>query len=65
VFAVPVSALANPRLVEEHEVIINGRPRALRTYHVGRHVVWGLTARIVENLLLRLGVADLAQEQTP
>ena len=60
-FAVPISALANPRLVEEHEVVVNGRRRTLRAYHVGRHVVWGLTARIVENLLLRLGVADLAQ----
>ena len=63
-FAVPISALANPRLVEEHEVVMNGRRRALRAYHVGRHVVWGLTARIVENLLLRLGVADLAQGES-
>lgn len=55
-FAAPISALANPRLVEEREVVVNGRRRALRAYHVGRHVVWGLTARIVENLLDRLGL---------
>jgi 8-oxo-dGTP pyrophosphatase MutT (NUDIX family) len=64
VFPVPIRALANPRLVEEHEVVVNGRRRALRAYHVGRHVVWGLTARIVENLLLRLGVADLTQGES-
>jgi hypothetical protein len=44
--------------------VVNGRRRALRAYHVGRHVVWGLTARIVENLLLRLGVADLTQGES-
>ena len=49
-FAAPISALANPRLVEEREVVVNGRRRALRAYHVGRHVVWGLTARILENV---------------
>ena len=56
-FAAPISALANPRMVEEREVVVNGRRRSLRAYHVGRHVVWGLTARIIENLLERLGVA--------
>jgi len=56
VFAIPISALANPRLVEDRDVVINGRRRTLRIYHVGRHLIWGLTARILQNLLHRLGI---------
>jgi len=56
VFAVPVSALANPQLVEDREVVVNGRRRTIRLYHVGRHLIWGLTARILQNLLARLGI---------
>lgn len=56
VFAAPISALANPSLVEDRDVLINGRKRTLRIYHVGRHRVWGVTARILQNLLLRLGL---------
>ncbi|MBZ0100868.1 MAG: CoA pyrophosphatase [Thermoanaerobaculia bacterium] len=55
-FPIPISALANPRLVEDREVLLNGRRRTIRIYHVGRHLIWGLTARIVQNLLLRLGI---------
>ncbi|HLF56079.1 MAG TPA: CoA pyrophosphatase [Thermoanaerobaculia bacterium] len=58
VFAVPIPALAHPNLVEEREVLLNGRRRMLRLYHVGRHVVWGVTARILQNLLERLGLGD-------
>ena len=58
IFAVPLSELANPRLAEEREVRINGQRRTLRIYHVGRFVVWGVTARIVENLLTRAGIAN-------
>jgi len=58
VFAVPIPALAHPNLVEEREVLLNGRRRTLRLYHVGRHVVWGVTARILQNLLERLGLGD-------
>jgi 8-oxo-dGTP pyrophosphatase MutT (NUDIX family) len=61
VFAAPVSALANPRMVEDREVRINGQRRTLRIYHVGRHLVWGVTARIVQNLLERLGVGGAAE----
>jgi 8-oxo-dGTP pyrophosphatase MutT (NUDIX family) len=60
VFAVPVSALANPRLVEDREVRINGQRRTLRIYHVGRHLVWGVTARILQSLLFRLGIDPAA-----
>lgn len=56
VFSVPITALANPRLVEDREVLLNGERRTLRLYHVGRHLIWGVTARIVQNLLIRLGI---------
>jgi 8-oxo-dGTP pyrophosphatase MutT (NUDIX family) len=56
VFSVPISALANPQLVEDREVRVNGRRRTIRIYHVGRHLIWGLTARVVQNLLDRLGI---------
>jgi hypothetical protein len=39
-------------------VRINGQRRTLRIYHVGRHLVWGVTARILQSLLARLGLAD-------
>jgi 8-oxo-dGTP pyrophosphatase MutT (NUDIX family) len=58
VFALPLPALAHPNLVEEREVVLNGRRRPLRLYHVGRHVIWGVTARILQNLLERLGLGD-------
>lgn len=56
VFTVPLSALANPTLVEDRAVAIDGVQRTLRIYHVGRRKVWGLTARILQNLLHRLGL---------
>jgi len=56
VFAAPVRAFAAPDAVEEREVVLNGRPRSLRVYHLGRHRVWGVTARIVQNLVARLGL---------
>ncbi len=62
VFAVPVSALANPQVTEEREVLINGQRRTLRIYHVGRHLIWGVTARILQNLLARLGIPTLLEE---
>lgn len=56
VFSLPLSAFTNPRLVEEREVSLNGVPRSLRIYHVGNRQIWGLTARILQNLLVRLGL---------
>ena len=55
-FAVPLTAFTNPQLVEDREVVIDGVQRQLRFYHVGGRQVWGLTARIVQNLLVRLGL---------
>lgn len=62
VFAVPISAFANPTAVEERLVTVDGATRSLRVYHVGGRTVWGLTARVVQRLLIRLGLepdADL------
>lgn len=56
VFALPLTAFSDPDLVEEREVKIDGAKRNLLIYHVGRHQIWGLTARILENLLTRLGM---------
>jgi 8-oxo-dGTP pyrophosphatase MutT (NUDIX family) len=56
VFSLPLSAFANPQLVEEQDVLINGVPRNLRVYHIGNRRIWGLTARILQNLLVRLGL---------
>jgi 8-oxo-dGTP pyrophosphatase MutT (NUDIX family) len=56
VFAVPILALANPQLVEERRVTLDGRERWLRIYHLGSRQVWGVTARILQDLLERLGL---------
>jgi 8-oxo-dGTP pyrophosphatase MutT (NUDIX family) len=56
VFSLPVSAFANPRLVEEREVLLNGVARHIRIYYVGNRQIWGLTARVLQNLLVRLGL---------
>ena len=59
VFAVPLRALADPRLVEDRRIVFNGVPRLLRIYHFGHRQIWGATARIVQNLLERLGLGTL------
>lgn len=56
VFTLPLSALARPQLVEDRAVMIDGVQRTLRIYHVGRWQIWGLTARVLQNLLRRLGM---------
>lgn len=55
VFAVPLSALSNPGMVEERRVRLDGRERMLRIYHIGGRQIWGATARMLQNLLQRLG----------
>jgi 8-oxo-dGTP pyrophosphatase MutT (NUDIX family) len=56
VFSLPLAAFANPRLVEERPVVYNGVRRTLRVYHVGSRQIWGVTARILHDLLVRLGL---------
>lgn len=53
--ALPLSAFANPRLVEERTIDFGGELRRLPVYHVGRHKIWGPVAEILTNLLQRLG----------
>lgn len=55
VFTVPLLAFADFRVVEDRLVKIDGVERSIRVYHVGSRQVWGLTARIVQNLMERLG----------
>lgn len=57
VFPVPILALANPQMVEDRTVDLDGVRRVMRVYHVGRRQIWGFTARVLENLLERLGFA--------
>lgn len=56
VFSLPLTAFANPRMVEEQEVLINGVPRSILIYHIGNRRIWGLTARVLQNLMVRLGM---------
>jgi len=56
VFNLPLSAFTNPRLVEERAVLVNGVEHTIRIYHIGNRQIWGMTARILQNLLVRLGL---------
>lgn len=62
VFSLPLTAFSNPQLVEERAVKIDGVERMLRIYHVGGRQIWGLTARILQNLLVRLGLEPAEEE---
>ncbi len=61
-FSVPLLEFANPRLIEDRQVVVNGTERMLRIYHVGGRQVWGLTARVLQNLMARLGIEVPAEE---
>jgi hypothetical protein len=52
----PLSAFANPKLVEERVIDFDGSQQQLPVYYVGRHRMWGPVAFVLENLLLRLAV---------
>lgn len=56
VFSVPLLAFTDYRMVEDRVVRIDGVERQIRVYHVGSRQVWGLTARIIQNLMSRLGM---------
>lgn len=55
-FSLPLTEFADPNRIEDRRVQIDGRERRLRIYHVGGRQVWGLTARILQNLMSRLGL---------
>ncbi|HEY6051525.1 MAG TPA: CoA pyrophosphatase [Thermoanaerobaculia bacterium] len=52
VIEVPVAELALPGVLEERE--FPGRDEPVLFYHHGEHVIWGATARIVQELLSAL-----------
>jgi len=54
VFALPLTAVANPQLVERRTVLVDGQPRELTVYYVGSRQIWGATALVLSNLLERL-----------
>lgn len=56
VFSVPLLAFTDFRVVEDRLIKIDGVERMIRVYHLGSRQVWGLTARIMQNLLHRLGL---------
>lgn len=55
VFPVPLLAFTDFSTVEDRLVKIDDVERWIRVYHVGKRQVWGLTARIIQNLTERLG----------
>ncbi len=63
VFSVPLLQFTDVRVIEERLVEWKGQERQIRVYHVGRHPVWGLTARIIQNLLERLGFVETVVEE--
>lgn len=56
VFTVPLLAFADVRMAEDRAVTIDGVETMIKIYHVAGRQVWGLTARIIQSLLWRLGI---------
>lgn len=50
-FWVPISLLRDPATQDEHRVSVNGVNSSFTAYRFGQHYVWGLTERIVRQLL--------------
>ena len=55
---IPVTALANPHLVEEQFFEIDGEERGVVVLHLGGHRIAGSTAGALEILLERLGIGQ-------
>ena len=53
-FALPLSALRNPRLVEDRLVTVDDNEAWIRVYHMGRRRIAGAAAQILEGLIQRL-----------
>lgn len=52
VIDVPVAALLDPRALETR--VLPGREEPTLFYHYGEHVIWGATARMLQELLVSL-----------
>jgi 8-oxo-dGTP pyrophosphatase MutT (NUDIX family) len=57
VLHVPLQFFADPGKVRTEERIVRGERRPVYFYDYGRHVIWGATAAIIRDFLLR-GAAD-------
>ena len=56
-FWVPLSALADPAVAVESEITARGSTWRVPSYQLGAHVVWGMTERILNNLLAIIDAA--------
>jgi 8-oxo-dGTP pyrophosphatase MutT (NUDIX family) len=54
VFTVPVAAIADPALYREEIRNANGVAHGVPYFHVAPHIVWGVTGRVVRQLLNHL-----------
>ena len=54
-FWVPLASLADPLSAVESEVTARGATWRVPSYQLGGHTVWGMTERILANLLRVLG----------
>ena len=53
-FWVPVAALQHPESQADHVMTINGAPARFPGFRVAEHIVWGLTDRILRQVLTLL-----------
>ncbi len=54
-FWVPLELLRDPAVSRESSVLVRGATWRVPSFVVGEHVVWGMTERILRQLLSRLG----------
>ena len=54
-FWVPLRALLDPATAVEATVVVRGVERAVPSYRFGDYTIWGMTERILRDLLQRLG----------
>jgi hypothetical protein len=55
IVTVPLSVFLDPRALRVEHVERDGQVRELLFYDYPPHVIWGLTARIIQNLVALLG----------
>ena len=55
-FWVPLASLADPLTAVESEVTARGSTWRVPSYQLGGHTVWGMTERILRNLLRAAGM---------
>ncbi len=63
VVPVPFTTLADPALVEEQELVIGAVRVRSPIFHYRGHRVWGATARIIADLVDRLGPEGLVPDE--